>query len=103
MQQRNVPIQTGRRRGHGTANRTPRRGKLHELVKIPPAKTRNRKQTVNDLKAQDRRLGLSGTRSEAQRRLVEIPPVSVYRQGRRSAKHKPEAHRSKRGALRMSR
>lgn len=65
--------------------------------------TKNRKRTILDIKAQERRLGIGRHRTAAQKRLNETPPVSAYRQGRRNAKRKPEVHRSKRGALRMGR
>ena len=103
MQPRNNPLRTGRRRGHGVSNKTRARSKLREAIELPPAKTKNRKQTVLDVKAQARRLGIGGDKTRTQKRLNQTPPMSAYRQGRRNAKRKPEVHRSKRGALRMSR
>ena len=103
MQPRNNPLRTGRRRGHGVTNKTPRRARIREVIELPPAKTKNRKRTVLDAKVQARRLGIGRPRSEQEKHLNQTPPVSAYRQGRRNAKRKPEAHRSKRGELRMSR
>ena len=102
MQPRNNPLKTGRRR-LGASNKAPARSNLREAVELPPAKTKNRKRTALDVKAQARRLGIGGDKTPAQKRLNQTPPVSAYRQGRRNAKRKPEVHRSKRGALRMGR
>jgi hypothetical protein len=103
MQPRNNPLRTGRRRGHGVSNKTPARSEIREATELTPAKTKNRKRTVLDVKAQARRLGIGRARTPTQKALNQTPPISAYRQGRRNAKRKPEVHRSKRGQLRMSR
>ena len=56
MQPRNNPLKTGRRR-LGASNKAPARSNLREAVELPPAKTKNRKRTALDVKAQARRLG----------------------------------------------
>ena|SRR5689334_10033762 len=103
MQPRNNPLKTGRRRGHGVTNKNRPRSATWKANELPPAKTRNIRQTRRDVEAQGIRLGIGRARTPTQKRLNETPPLSAYRQGKRNSKRKPEVHRSKRNRLRMGR
>ncbi|HTD86434.1 MAG TPA: hypothetical protein VK850_07635 [Candidatus Binatia bacterium] len=83
MQDRNQPLKAGRRRGEALAHKTRVRPVVRELSGLPPAKTRNPNRTLADVNAIRTRAG-------------ESRPISVYRQGKRNARHKPEVHRSRR-------
>ena len=85
MQDRNQPLKAGRRRGQALARKAKQRPAVPEVTGLPPAKTRNIQRTLADVNA---------TRT----RYSESPPISVYRQGKRNARHKPEVHRSRRGS-----